>query len=88
MFTDIEITANDFTIFELREGKLTLATHIKNILDSKLFEDHNEAIDSVISPDDEHSLMSYLIYYQMFEDCALLKRLYDEMIIKPKKRTK
>lgn len=84
MFSDVEIVANDYTMFELATGKLTLAVHIKAMLDLNVFKTHQEVIDSVISPEDEHSLMSYLIFYQRFEDCALLKRMWDSLIIKPK----
>ncbi len=83
-FTDVEIVANDYTVFELRTGKITLATHIKNVLDTNVFPMYEDAINSVMSPEDDHSLMAYLIFYQRYEDCAMLKRMWKEIIIKPR----
>lgn len=81
VFTDIEIIANDFTIHELTNGS-SLAVHIKSVLDSKLYPTYEEAIDSVVSVKDPHSLISYAISKEHYEAAALIKRLYQEILIK------
>lgn len=82
IFSDVEIIANDYTIFELKGGTLTLATHIKNILDSKLFSTYEEAINSVMDMKYEKSLMYYLVKLERYEDAHFLQQAYKAIFIK------
>lgn len=78
-YTKQEIAVNEYILQDLINN-ISLATHIKNVLDSKAFFKPQYAIDSIMDPDDRNSLMSYLIAFEKYEACAWLKDEYNKMI--------
>lgn len=84
-YTKQEIAVNEYILQDLINN-ISLAQHIKNVLDSKAFFKPQYAIDSIMDPDDRNSLMCYLIRTEQFEACGFLKTQYENMIIGPDKQ--
>ena len=80
MYTEKEINENELIIRDLICDKISLAEHIKKVLDSKKYRTDDEAIDSVINSKYKHSLAHYCIISENYEMCAYIKDEYAKII--------
>ena len=80
-YTSDEAKAHEDLLRDLKSF-IPLSIHIKNNLDTGNYPILTDAIDIVISPDMDNSLMGYLIYRQRYEDCAWLLDAYNKLIVK------
>ena len=82
-YTEKQIKEFEYLLKDLKTF-LTLSIHFKNNLDTGLYPNPIDAINIVIDPNMDNSLMQYLVFVEDYENCQWLKSKYEQLIIQPK----